>query len=139
MTQDFDTGEILAALGFHGDRFRIIDMRLNVIGGSLSRLKAIERGQDAQEQLKASNDNAAAAYTSVMRAALFRAPAKGNDNIHVLDASGFSASDVVFVVANDQNEIPAVIQTIDGNRIVLDVDIPEKYRETDLARVYKVL
>ncbi len=139
VTQDFDTGEILAVSGFHGDRFRFIDMRLNAIGGSLSRLKSIERGQDAQEQIQASNDNAAAAYDSVMKASQFRAPAKGNVNIHVLDASDFSTSDAVFVVANDQSEIPAVIQSIDGNRIVLDVSIPEKYRETDLARIYKVL
>jgi hypothetical protein len=139
ITQDFGAGDINDATGLYGRRFRVIDMRLNLMGGSLNKVFAAENGQKAQEEAKKSNANASAAYTSVVTATQFRAPGAGNNNIHVLDASGFSVSDSVYVIAEKQQEIAATITGIDGNRVTLDATVPEKYRETDLARLYKVL
>lgn len=139
ITQDFGSGEINATTGLYGKRFRIIDMRLNLMGGSLNKVYSAENGQKAQEEAKKSNANAATAYTSVVTASLFRSPSAGNANIHVLDASGFSVSDSAYVIAENQQEIAVTIVGIDGNRVTLDKIIPSKYRETDLARLYKVL
>jgi hypothetical protein len=137
--ESFNTGEILGGTGFYIQRFRFIDMRLNAIGGSLSELKGIESGQEAQQQSQNANDNAEIALAGVMTASAFRSPATNTKTVHLLNASGFSASDVAYVVAEKQAEIAVVVQSVDGNRVVLDKDIPEKYRHTDGARLYKVL
>jgi len=139
ITQNMATGEITAATGFYGNRFRIIDMRLNAMGGSLSKLKGLERGQDAQEQSKKSNDNASAAYASVMLATGFRAPAIGTTTIHVLNGAGFAASDAVYIAAENQQEIATTIVSVSVNTIVLSTVIPQKYRQNEFARIYKLL
>jgi len=139
VTQDLNTGEIVSADGLYGNRFRFIDMRLNLIGGSLAKTRGFEQGKDAQDRFKQSNANAAAAYASVMVATAFRAPGAGTATIHVIDATGFSVSDTVFIVADKQSEISTTIQSIDGNRIVLTKNIPKKYRENEGARLYKIL
>lgn len=139
VTQDFSTGEITAATGFYGTRFRIIDMRLNAMAGTLSKLRGIERGKNAQQELQNSNDNAELALSTVMSASAFRAPATNTSTIHVLDGSLFSALDTAYVVSENQQEISVVIQSVSNNTIVLDKKIPEKYRHTEGARLYKVL
>ena len=139
VSQDFGTGDILGGSGFYLQRFRFIDMRLNAIAGSLTALKAAERGQDAQDQFQNANDNAEAALTSVVSASGFRAPALNTSTIHVIDGSLFSPGDSAYVVSDVQQEIAVTISSIDGNRIVLDTVIPEKYRNTDFARLYKEL
>jgi hypothetical protein len=139
VNQNFTTGEIVSTTGFYGERFRFIDMRLNLMGGSLSKLIGIQRGQDAQEEAKQANANASAALSSVIEATIFTAPGTGNPNIHVKDIGSFSVSDNVYVVADKQLEISATIVDINGNRVTLDTKVPKKYRETDFARLYKVL
>lgn len=138
--QDFaGSGNIVTATGLFGRRFRIIDMRLNLMAGSLNKLKGLEKGQAAQEELKSSNDSATIALLSVISASAFRAPASNTKTIHVLDGSLFSVSDSVYVVANTQEEISATILGISTNAIFLDVKVPKKYRQNDGARLYKVL
>lgn len=139
VTQDFDSGEILATSGFYGTRFRFIDMRLNLIRGSLNKLKGIENGQLAQEEAKQANASAAIALSTVMVASRFRAPSTGTSVIHLLDASGFSPGDSAYIVANTQQEIAVTINSITGNAVFLDTNIPKKYREIDGARLYKEL
>jgi len=139
VTQDINSGEITAASGFYGIRARIIDMRLNLMGGTQTKLAGFDRGQGAQQELKNSNVNAGAVYKSIVTSSSFRSPSTGIESVHVLDATGFNPGDSVWVVSNSQNEILTTIVSIDGNRIVLATKIPKKYRETDLARVYKEL
>lgn len=139
VNQNYSTGDINSVTGFYGKRFRFIDLRLNVIGGTLAKLKGFERGEDAQDKFKQANANASAAYASILQAVAFRSPGTNTNSIHVLDATGFSVSDSVFIVSDTQSEISATITQIDGNRVVLDKPIPEKYRHTELARLYKEL
>lgn len=137
VAQDYESGEIISTEGLFGSRFRIIDMRLNIIIGTLASLIGIQNGQAAQDEAKASNGNAGIALLSVMSATGFRAPASNTKTIHVLDASSFSAGDVVYVVANTQEEIAANVISIQNNTIFLDAKIPKKYRQDDMARLYK--
>lgn len=132
-------GRILSATGFFGIRFRYTDLRLNLMSGSLSAVKAAENGQNAQDELKASNDNAELAYSGVLTVTVFKAPAVGTGVIHVKDASGFSVLDSVYIVANEQTEISATISSISGNIVYLDTQIPKNYRQDNGARLYKVL
>lgn len=139
INQDYNTGDILGGSGFYFKRFRFIDMRLNTMVGSLTKLRGFERGKDAQQQLQNSNNLAQGALTDTISASAFRAPATNTTSVHVLDGTLFSPSDSVYIVSDTQQEISANIVSIDGNRIVLDTKIPEKYRHTENARLYKVL
>lgn len=139
VVQNMSTGVFTTTTGFFGQRIRIIDVRLNAMGGSLSKLKGLERGQAAQVEAKNANDNAALVYTTVVRATAFRAPATGAATIHVLDASGFSISDVVYITAENQAEITTSIVDIQGNAVFLADQIPQRYRQNEFARLYKVL
>lgn len=139
VVQNTSTGSISSVTGFYGTRFRFIDLRLNAIAGSLTRLKGIERGQEAQGKLKEANDNAEIAYDAIMKAVSFRSPGTNTKSIHLLNTADFSVGNAVYIVSDTQNEISATIESIDGNRIVLDKVIPEKYRHNEYARLYKVL
>jgi len=136
VTQAAD-GKITAATGFYGDRFRIIDLRLNLMAGSLNKVKAADAGQKAQDELKASNANATLIYSSVIKVSLFRAPASGTKVIHLKDASDFNPGDNVFIIADSQEEISTSVVSKNGNAVTLADVIPKKYRENDAARMYK--
>lgn len=139
IVQNMSTGELTSTTGFYGQRMRIIDMRLNAMGGSLTKLKGLERGQTAQQEMKNSNNNTAAVYASVMVATAFRAPSTGSNIIHVLDATGFAVGNSVYVAAEKQSEISTTITNIQNNTITLADKIPQKYRQNEFARMYKVL
>jgi hypothetical protein len=139
IVQDMSNGNFTTVTGFYGQRVRIIDTRLNAMGGSLSKLQGLIRGQNAQAQAKISNDNTALVYTSVMVASAFKAPATDNPTIHVLSSVGFSVSDAVYVTAENKDEIATTIVSISGNAITLAASIPQTYRQNEFARLYKVL
>lgn len=139
VVQNLTNGELTTATGFYGQRMRIINTRLNAMGGSLTKFKGLERGQGAQEQAKSSNDNTALVYASVMVCSAFRAPSTGSATIHVLNATGFSAGNTVYVAAENQEEIQTTIISVSGNTVFLADKIPQKYRQNEFARLYKVL
>jgi hypothetical protein len=139
VTQNMATGDLVTATGFYGQRMRIINTRLNTMGGSLGKLKGYERGKEAQAQMKSSNDNTALVYSSVMVCSGFRAPATGNSTIHVLSGTGFSNNDTVYISADNQEEIQTKIVSIQSNTITLAAKIPQKYRQNEFARIYKIL
>jgi hypothetical protein len=139
VVQDLSSGELTTATGFYGQRMRIINTRLNAMGGSLSKLKGLQRGQDAQEQAKDSNDNAALVYSAVMVCSAFRAPATGTSTIHVLSGTGFSPGNTVYIAAENQEEIQTTVVSVNVNTIVLADKIPQKYRQNEFARIYKLL
>lgn len=137
--QDIDSGTINGGSGLYFKRFRIIDQRLNVMNGSLSQKIGIEQGIGAQDQLKQSNGIAENAYADVMFASLFKAAASGTGTVHVNDSSGFSVGDTVYVAAEKQEEIEAKVVNVDENTLFLDNNIPKKYTNGNMARVYKLL
>lgn len=139
IVQNLSTGALTTATGFYGQRMRIINTRLNVMGGSLTKYKGLLRGQDAQQQGKDVNTNTLLVYQSVILCSAFRAPATGQTTIHVLDGTGFSPGDTVYVAAENQAEIQTTIVSVTVNTIVLADKIPQKYRQNEFARLYKVL
>lgn len=139
VTQDITNGNITASSGLYGERMSILNLRLNLMNGSLRKLEGLKLGQKAQDEAINSNANAASVYGSVMKVSAFRAPSTGISTIHVKDATGFSVSDSVYVVSDTQAEITATIIAISGNAITLSVNIPAKYRQNENARIYKEL
>ena len=139
VVQDLSTGNITSSSGFYGDRMSILNLRLNLMNGSLRKVEGLKLGEKAQDEAVNSNANAASVYGSVMKVSAFRAPATGISTIHVKDATGFSVSNSVYVISDTQAEIPATIVAISGNAITLSVNIPAKYRQNENARIYKEL
>lgn len=139
VVQDLSTGNITSSSGFYGDRMSILNLRLNLMNGSLRKVEGLKLGEKAQDEAVNSNANATSVYGSVMKVSAFRAPATGIATIHVKDATGFSVSNSVYVISDTQAEIPATIVAISGNAITLSVNIPSKYRQNENARIYKEL
>lgn len=132
-------GSITTSTGLYGQRFGVIDLRLNLTIGSLNQLKSIQRGAATLDQMVASNNAALNIYASIMTASIFLAPSVGSNKIHVKDTAGFTVGDQVYVMADKQEEIVTFITAITGFLVELTDVVPEKYRETEFARLYKEL
>jgi hypothetical protein len=139
VTQDPQSGDVSSYLGFYGERFRIISMRLHIMSGSLSKLQGSQMGVDAQVQAKAANDNALAVYESLMVCKRFVSPAGGHSKIAIENTTGLLIGQTCYVVAENQQELTGSIVSINGNVVELSFNVPKKYRETDLARIYVLL
>jgi len=138
--QDLVTGEFdMSGSGFYDKRFKTMNIRLNILGGSLNKKKSIDKSKGAQDAMKATNDNAASVYTDVMKVTALKAPASNIGTIHVQDGTGFAIADAVYVVAEKQEELSGTISNIDGNTIFLSFNVPEKYTQNNSARLYKIL
>lgn len=138
--QNLSTGDLTTSgSGFYNDRFTVINIRLNLLGGTLNRLKSIEQGQGAQDNLKATNTNTLGLYQSKIKSTKFIAPASNTGTIHVADASEFTIGDTVYVVADKQEELTGTITNINQNTVFLDFTIPEKYTHINFARLYRVV
>lgn len=138
--QNLTTGELDGSgSGFFDSRFKIFDLRLNVIGGSLAKVVGLQAGIDTQDQLIANSTSAQNTYSTIMLAVRFRSPSVGVNIVHILNSTGFSVSDSVYVVADDQSEILTTITGISGNTVTLANNIPQKYTKENFSRIYKVL
>jgi len=138
--QDLSTGEINASgSGLYDARYKAINVRLNLLGGSLNKKLGNEKGQAAQDAQKGTNDSAAALYDSVMKVSLLRAPASNTGTIHVLSSADFSIGNTIYIVAEDQEELTGTILNIQDNTVFLDFTIPEKYTHNNRSRLYRVV
>jgi len=139
ISQDLSSGAITGGSGYYSDRFNVIDVRLNLLGGSLNKLRSSQRGAQSQDDIKATNDNALNLYASKMKATKLKAPASNTGVIHVEDASDFSPGDSVYIVGDQQQELSGSISTISGNTVVVDFNVPEKYTHINFSRLYKLV
>lgn len=139
ISQDVSSGNILSSSGFYGDRMGILNLRLNLMNGSLRKIESLKLAEKSQDEAINSNANAASVYSSVLKVVAFRAPATNITTIHVKDATGFSVSDNVYIASDNQAEISTTIVSISGNAVTLAIAIPEKYRQNENARMYKEL
>ena len=138
--QDLSTGEINGSgSGLYDARYKAINVRLNLLGGSLNKKLGNEKGQAAQDAQKGTNASAASLYDSVMKVSLLRAPASNTGTIHVISSSDFSIGDSVYIIAEEQEELTGTIVNIQDNTVFLDFKIPEKYTHNNRSRLYKVL
>ena len=137
--QNKETGEITKTTGWYGQRFLIIDSRLNLISGSANGKFGAEKGIQTQNQIKSSNEAAAAAYDLSMKATKAVAPGLNTQYLNVLDASAFKVGDEVYVTANNQEELSGTILEKDGNRVKLSFTVPKKYNLGNLTRLYRLV
>lgn len=138
MVQDLSTGDVSGS-GLYFERWSFIQLRLNLLGGSLTGLKGFDRAQTAQDDQIANINNSKATYELILKCSALSAPATGTNYVSLKSSSGFSVGDTVYVMADDQQELMRTIQSIDGNRLLLGQPVPANYRDTQFARVYKDL
>lgn len=134
--QDSDSGDMISGTGLYGDRARILNLRLNMLGGSAQSLSGTETAINAVDQQKNTENNAMAVYTGILKMSPLMAPTNGTGFIHVRDSSLFSVGQTLYVMANSQQELSGTIEQITGNMIKISIQIPPTYRTTDGARVY---
>jgi hypothetical protein len=138
MTQNLSTGDVTGS-GFYFQRWSFLQLRLNMLGGSLLALKGFERALTAQDEQIANVNAGKAAYELVLQCTGFAAPGNGTKYLHVKSSAGFSVGDNVFVTADDQEELIRTIDLIEGNRIRLGQPVPSNYRDQAFGRIYKDL
>lgn len=139
ISQNSATGEITASSGLYGERFPFINLRLNLMSGTLKKLEGLKLGQRSQDEAINFNNQTLAAYNSVMATSLLSAPSTGSDRLHLKDASGINAGDTIYIVANDQPEIELTVVSKSGNMIQVNQEISQRYRTGNLSRIYKIL
>jgi hypothetical protein len=143
VTQDLNTGSLTAKSGLYGERMLFIDMRLNVLKGTLSKLVNADRRIDIQENFIETAENAEEALSLAMTAVKTITPGLGTGYINVKDASGFSNGDRVYLVADDQEELSGSIEDIifvqKYYRVKITFTIPKKYTLANNTRLYKLL
>lgn len=132
-------GHIVSESGWYGRRFRIIDMRINAVGGSLTKYESLKQGINSQDESVLALDNQQNIYGSLLMVSLLKAPGSGNGTIHVANSSIFSISDTVYVVADGKPELTGTIVNIINNTIYLSFDVPKSYTLENFARIYKVI
>ncbi len=138
ITQDLGTGNVTGT-GLYYERWAFIQLRLNLLGGSLVALKGFDRVDTAQDEQIANINSAKAAYELLLKCTPLAAKASGTKYIHVKSSQGFSVGDTVYIITDGQAELTRNIRAIDGNRITLGQDVPANYRETPFGRMYKEL
>ena len=139
VVQSPSNGDITGGSGFYLDRAKALNLRIHTMGGSLTTLKGTQRGVGALDQLSKSKQDSVDVYKFVIVASILKAPANGTNKLHIKDVTGLAVGDSIFIISETQPEIPLTIQAISGSMITVDKSISQTYRETELARVYKVL
>jgi hypothetical protein len=139
INQDINSGSLIDTQGLYGERMLFIDMRLNLVGGTLSKLVNLDKTRGGQEALKESADNAEKGLELVIKATKASADGANIQFLHFENLSGFSAGDRVYMVSDTQDELSGSIEEINGNRAKLTFKIPQKYTIGDNTRLYKLL
>jgi hypothetical protein len=137
--QNIETGILENFGGWYGERFLLIETRLNLISGTASSKFGADKQIQAQEEVKASNKATAAAYALTMRAAKAVAPGLNTQYLNFDDASDFEVGEEVYVVADNQRELAGTILEKDGNRLKFSFTIPKKYTLSNVTRLYKIV
>lgn len=139
VVQDMADGKLTTTTGLYGERMLFLNMRIGVINGTLSKVIGLESAGNIQNQSKDDAINTGVALGLVMTASKLAAPGLNTFYLNLKDASSFSANDMVYVVADEQEELSGSIEEISGNRVKLTFKVPKKYGTDNNARIYKLL
>lgn len=137
ISQDLTTGEPTSSTGLYGKRYGFLLLRLHALDGSLSKLKSMQGGKDAQNSIKANITNTKNTYLSILPTSLLKAPGNGTPSITLVDTSFLSPGDTVFITAEGQEELQRAVKSVTGDTVVLNDVIPAKFRPAERARLYK--
>lgn len=138
ITQNPD-GSIASSSGLYGQRFSFLSLRLNILTGSLSKLLGLLSTSSAQTAIAASIAENRATYYSICPTSIFQAPGNGTPTISLVDVSFIAPGDLVYISADNQEELIRAIKSINGNSVILDDQVPPQYSPATNGRLYKDL
>lgn len=139
ITQDLTNGNVTASSGLYGKRFGFLSLRLNLFGGSLSKVVSLNASNGAQDSIIGNIKSTTATYMGLIPTSVFSAPGNGTSSITVADPSHFAPGDAVYVMAEGQEELQRAVKSVTGNNVILNDIVPAKYRPAEKARLYKDL
>jgi hypothetical protein len=137
--QDLENGIINSFTGWYGERHLLLDSRLNIISGTANGKFGADVAIATQEQIKASNNTTAAAYSLNMKATKAVAPGLDTPYLNLKNADDFEVGNNVYVVADNQEELSGVILEKQGFRVRLSFLVPKKYNLINNTRLYKLI
>lgn len=125
--------------GIYYERFKTIDLRINLAGGPLTEYYEKAIADVALAQIVNTANNTASTYNAELRTEKLSANADGTNTIAVGSVTGFTAGNTVFVMADTLTELTGTISSINGLNIVLSFNVPNTYTKELRARIYKQL
>lgn len=125
--------------GIYYQRFNTVDLRINLAGGPLTEYYEKGVADSALDQIIETNENKQTTFESELTVSALSSNGTGTNIIEVEDASGFSTSDSVFVVADGETELSGIITDITLNTVTLDFVVSSLYTTSKKARLYKQL
>jgi hypothetical protein len=136
LSQDLSTGDVTGS-GLYYERYLTINLRLNLLNGSLIEYNSFDKAISAQQDQKSAINSAVSTYQSVIKAAKFLSPATNTEYVQMASVDNFNVGDQVYMITDTQEEIVRNIIEINGKRIRFSQPVPSKYRENDYGRIYK--
>lgn len=137
ITQDPSSGDVSASSGLYGKRFGFLTLRLNALSGSLMQLINMQVGSGAQDAIKKGTLETKATYQGILPTTLLKAGGNGTSMVNAIDASFLSIGDIVYVMAEGQQELQRAVKAISGTLVTLNDVVPSKYATASKARLYK--
>jgi hypothetical protein len=137
VVQDLSTGDLTSSSGLYGKRYGFLALRLNALGGSLVQLTSMQSAASAQDSIKKGTQESTATYQSILPTTLLMAGGNGTNMVNVVDPSFLSPGDIVFVMAEGQQELQRAVKSVQGTLVTLNDVVPAKYTSTSKARLYK--
>jgi hypothetical protein len=136
LSQNLSNGDVSGS-GLYYERYLIINLRLNLLNGSLIEYNSFDKAISAQQDQQSAITSALTTYQSVIKAAKFLSSATGTEYVQMFSVDNFNVGDQVYLTTDTQEEIVRNIVEISGKRIKFSQPVPAKYRETDYGRIYK--
>lgn len=136
VTQNITNG-VFSGSGFYLTRFIYMNLRLNLLSGSLISVVNDQQSIGAQTQMISNLKSQVSVYESICPTTLLSSSGNGTPIISVVDISAFSAGQTVYIMSSSQIELQFAIKSINGNSIQLSSPLPTKYTTLDQVRFYR--
>lgn len=136
VSQDIDTGEYSGS-GFYKTRLDYLNLRINVMTGSLTSLVNDQQSIQIQTEIQNSLRENKSIYMSVVPTTKLAASGNGTAIISLVDSSLYSPGDTVYIISDTQDELVRAIKSISGKSVQLNDVVPTKYSTSDNVRFYK--
>jgi hypothetical protein len=126
-------------VGLFHERFKQIDLRINLAGGPLTEYYEKGMADAALSQIAATATSTATSYNTELRTEKLTANGNGTNVVTVASVTGFANGNTVFVMADTLTELTGTISSINGLNITLSFTVPNTYTAELKARIYKQL
>jgi len=136
ITQNITTG-LFSGSGLYFNRFNFMNLRLNLLTGSLTILTSDQQVLSTQTTMIANLNQQIATYQSVCPTVLLSASGNGTPVVSLASSVGFNVGDTVYIASNSQPELQFAVKSINGSSMNLSSLLPTKYTTLDQVRIYR--